>query len=148
MDSKTILVVDDEPTVRTLIADMLSGGGHTCITAATGIDAIRIVEADVIHIDLVLTDVRMPGELDGFQLCERVKELRPATEVLLISGYVEPDTATAIAQRGLRVLRKPFRQQQLVEAVDELFRMRYEQRPADPPNVVPLKRPKGGGGES
>jgi DNA-binding NtrC family response regulator len=146
MDSKTILVVDDEPTVRTLIADMLAASGHTCITAATGIDAIRIVEADVIHIDLVLSDVMMPGELDGFQLAERVKELKPDAEVLLISGYVEPDTAAAIARRGIRVLRKPFRQQHLVDAVDQLFRARDQRRPADPTNIVPLKRPKDGNG--
>jgi DNA-binding NtrC family response regulator len=116
---RTILVVDDEPTVRALIADVLSTGGHTCISAANGIDALRIIEADFIRIDLLLSDVMMPGEVNGFHLARRAQEIDPETRVLLISGYVDPTMAEAIATQGFRVIAKPFRQHQLLDTVNE-----------------------------
>jgi CheY-like chemotaxis protein len=144
-EKKTILVVDDEPTVRALIADVLSMGGYTCINAANGADALRIVEADVVHFDLVLSDVRMPGDVSGFQLANRVRELCPDTRVLLISGYVEPKIAETIAQEGLRVIPKPFRQHQLLDAVNAEFAEagRAADDAAQEPKVIRLDPAKG-----
>jgi DNA-binding NtrC family response regulator len=116
---RTILVVDDEPTVRALIADVLQAGGHTCITAANGLDALRIIEADFIRVDLLLSDVMMPGEVNGFHLARRAQEIDPETRILLISGYVDPKMAEAITSQGFRVIAKPFRQHQLLDAVNE-----------------------------
>jgi DNA-binding NtrC family response regulator len=119
-DRHTILIVEDDATVRSLLADMLSDT-YIAITAATGVDALRLIEADVIRFDLVLSDVIMPGEVDGLQLLNRLRDLQPETPVLLISAFVEDATAHAIAERGIRVLKKPFRHDQLLAAIREVL---------------------------
>jgi DNA-binding NtrC family response regulator len=140
-DKRTILIVEDDATVRSLLADMLSGL-FTPVTAATGVDALRLIEADVIRFDLVLSDVMMPGEVSGLQLIDRMRVLDPQTPVLLISGDLDAASAQTISDRGIRLLRKPFRQQQLLDAIEEALKPGSEEAHDD--NVVRLasERPR------
>jgi CheY-like chemotaxis protein len=82
----TLLVVDDDLLVREPIADYLREVGYEVLEAGDAHEAISVVDhAD--HVDLVFSDVRMPGELDGVGLARWVRAHRPDVAVLLTSGY-------------------------------------------------------------
>lgn len=136
MDKKPIiLVVDDESTLRSILADMLATNGYACITAANGVDAVRILETEVVPIDLLVSDVRMPGTLNGVELADKVRARRPDAGIILISGYPTDALEREIRVRGYRLLEKPFRQYQLEAAVREELG-----RGAPGATVVALKR--------
>jgi len=140
MDKKPIiLVVDDESTLRSILADMLATNGYACITAANGVDAARIIETDLVPIDLLVTDVRMPGTLNGVQLADKVRARRPGAGIILISGYATDALEREIRAKGYRLLEKPFRQFQLEAAVQE------ELAQVSGATVIPLKRERDGG---
>ncbi len=141
---ETVLVVDDEPTVRSVLAGLLSGLGYRCIVAANAVDAVLIIEANLFTLDLLVTDIRMPGELDGVDLANMVRERQPDVAVLLITGYAAAATMKRAAGSGYRVLEKPFRHTQLQAAVAE----ELSKRPRSPAagedgrgaSVVPIGR--------
>lgn len=107
------MVVDDDPHVRTIVAEFLAGSGYHVLEADGGREALRIL-ADTPTVRLIITDVRMP-DISGLELAETATYARADLKIILISGYF-------VSRRvGLRVLRKPFRMQELAEAVrDEL----------------------------
>jgi len=118
---------------------MLATNGYACITAANGVDAVRIIDTDLVPIDLLVTDVRMPGTLNGLQLADKVRARRPYAGIILISGYATDAVEREIRAKGYRLLEKPFRQFQLEAAVaEELAR-------APGATVIPLKREREGG---
>ena len=88
---QTVLVVDDEPTVRMLVIETLQDLGYTALEAANGTAALTILESPV-RIDLLVTDVGLPG-LDGRQLAEAARVVRPDLRILFITGYAH----TAVA---------------------------------------------------
>jgi DNA-binding NtrC family response regulator len=90
---QTVLIVDDEPAIRGFLYDYLSQCGFNPLTAASGDEAIELLEKDI-TIDLVFSDVRMPGKLDGFGLAHWVMEHRPGLPVLLASGDLGKVNAT------------------------------------------------------
>ena len=93
-ESPRVLVVEDEFLIRILVADHLRDAGFTVIEAFNADEAIAILTAGV-AIDLVFTDVRMPGAVDGIALLEFVKRTRPDVPVLITSGHLEPARAYA-----------------------------------------------------
>jgi len=107
----TIVVVDDDPEVREIVAEFLTDSGHHILQAADGQEALRIL-ANTPDVDLVITDVRMP-DISGIDLAEMVTRNRDTPKVILISGYF---VAEHVARR---VLHKPFRMQELEQAVRE-----------------------------
>ena len=108
------LLVDDEASVRTTCADMLSELGYEVIEAASGEEAVQLLEGCP-EFDLLITDHIMPG-MTGVELAQTVQYWRPGIPTLLISGYAE---AKGIAA-GLPHLTKPFRQSQLAAKVSEV----------------------------
>lgn len=82
----TILVVDDEVLIRMSVSDFLQECGNKVLEAGTAAEAIKMLEANTIVIDLVFSDVRMPGQMDGFGLARWVREHRPGLPVILASG--------------------------------------------------------------
>lgn len=82
----TVLVVEDEALLRMTLADHLKDCGFFVIEACDAQEAIEILEA-VVEIDVVLTDVKMPGEIDGFGLAKWIRENRPHLAVFVASGY-------------------------------------------------------------
>jgi DNA-binding response OmpR family regulator len=112
-------VVDDEPAIRSFIADALRASGYDVIVAANGRDALAAVYADTLTPALLLTDIEMPG-MNGIELAARLCADRPATRVVLMTGR-EASAGRAREREGLvqGVLLKPFGIAELLEAVLE-----------------------------
>ena len=117
---KTILLVDDEPQVRELISALLRDLGHHCIEAHDGPGGLRVLGAPTPVIDLLITDVGLPG-LDGRQLAVQARALRPQLKVLFITGYASDAVFDLDAMPGSALLNKPFNLVELAARVDQLL---------------------------
>lgn len=113
----TILLVEDDPGVRRLAHILLQNAGYTVVEARDGVEALAISRALTGEVDLLLTDVVMPG-MSGPELARVLMAERPGLDVVLMSGYTA-DLLGSIdsPDAGLRLLRKPFMQSSLVRAV-------------------------------
>jgi CheY-like chemotaxis protein len=113
-----ILVADDEPFILQYIERVLQLANYGVITAATVEDAWKILEQRQSEIELVLTDIVMPGPVDGLELAEKIHQLVPGLPVLFITGALsESDPRAAVMVEKQLLLRKPFFPKQLVEFV-------------------------------
>jgi CheY-like chemotaxis protein len=116
---ETILLVDDEETVRRFSARVLSKEGFRVLSAGSGHDALHAAHATAHAIDLLLTDVMMPG-MNGCQLAEILLARHPSLRVLFMSGYAENVLATNVGLvPGAAFLSKPFKPKALVTKVRE-----------------------------
>ena len=97
--SETILVVEDQDELRSLICEVLEDAGHTVLAAANGLEALARAESHGGAVDLLLTDVVMPG-MNGRELAERLTALRPGLRVLFVSGYATRRHREARRSRG------------------------------------------------
>jgi len=105
---ETVLVVDDEQTVRMLITDVLEELGYAAIEAEDGNAGLKILESKR-HIDLLITDVGLPGGMNGRQLADAGVLLRPGLKILFITGYAENAViGDGHLKPGMHVLTKPF----------------------------------------
>ena len=111
---ETVLVVEDEQSVRELVAQVLGICGYRVLTAAGGEEALLIVSAQPDPIHLLLTDVAMPG-MSGPQLAEELRRRRPEIAVQYMSGYADHAAGRGRVDAGY--LRKPFRTEELARAV-------------------------------
>lgn len=119
--AKTVLVVDDEPSVLRVASKVLRRDGYEILEALGGEEALRIADGHDGTIDLLLTDVVMPG-LGGRELGERFRELHPGTALLFMSGYTEDE----VLLQGIRVaevnyISKPFTVAGLRDKVREVL---------------------------
>lgn len=114
---ETVLVAEDSDAVREVTRELLEALGYTVMTAARGEEALQVARTHPGPIDLLLTDVVMPG-IRGARLAERLLAARPEVRVLFMSGYGNGVAPGVIGERG-RVLRKPFDQDRLARAVRE-----------------------------
>jgi CheY-like chemotaxis protein len=89
-DHETILVVEDEVLLRIILADELRAQGYAVIEATNASEAISVLQSSM-RIDLVLTDIRMPGDLDGLGLARMMRSEYPLVKVVMASGR-KPDT--------------------------------------------------------
>jgi CheY-like chemotaxis protein len=116
---RTMLVVDDEPGILDLIHRVLRHAGYNVITSRSGDDAWEVIERSQPELDLVLTDIVMPGSMDGFTLADNASRKFPQLPVLLMTGAVPENDHKAAAMAGKRLLlRKPFSTKALVEFID------------------------------
>lgn len=113
---RTILLVDDEMLVRLGTAHMLQDIGYTVVEAASGRQALQILEGDT-PVDALVTDYAMP-DMTGDKLAQRALELRPHIKMLLVTGYASTDQELAMP---LPRLEKPFGQEELDQAIGALF---------------------------
>ena len=113
-----VLVVEDEIFVRWAVTEALRDVGYQVIEAASGDEAVSVLRSGA-PIDLVFSDVRMPGTVDGLALLELVRAEKPTIPVLITSGHSEPGP---VLERGaVHFLRKPYEISALIELVgDEL----------------------------
>ncbi|NIE78384.1 response regulator [Pantoea sp. Ap-967] len=119
--SEAILIVDDEPSVRMLLNDALAGLGYGLMEAADSLAAMQILRSGV-KIDLLITDVGLPGGMNGRQLADAGRELRPGLRTLFITGYaVNAAIGHGHLPAGMRVLTKPFALEALVGQVREML---------------------------
>ncbi|WP_428483580.1 ATP-binding protein [Rhodopila sp.] len=106
--NETVLVVDDEPTVRMLVAEVLEELGYATIEAADGPSGLQIVLSEA-RIDLLITDVGLPGGLNGRQLADAARHRRPDLKILFITGYADnAAVGKGVLERGMQVMTKPF----------------------------------------
>ena len=114
---ETILVAEDEPALRDLACRILTGAGYQVLAADNGAAALELAQAHHGQIDLLLTDVIMPGIL-GKELAERLHAQDPAVPVLFMSGYAQPILASrGTLDPGVMLIEKPFGKTELLAAV-------------------------------
>ena len=116
----TVLIVEDEPALRELVAVILDSEGYAVLQACDGGDAIGVAERYRGGIDLLVTDVVMP-RLSGPELAQQLRSLRPGLEVLYMSGYNDSQLVTrGLEQADVNLLAKPFTPDELAEQVAQL----------------------------
>lgn len=113
-----VLLVDDEPAIRLLARRALEGAGHEVQVAEDAEAALDAIAAGFAP-DVVVSDVTMPGDMDGIGLARALRDERPGLPVILVSGYSEGTVGEGLAGLGIRFLEKPFRMAELVAAVGE-----------------------------
>lgn len=118
---ETVLLVDDDAQLRGIVARMLEGRGYRVVRASGGEEALRLANGDNGRIDLVLSDLMMPG-LGGRDLVGRVRELQPTASVLYMSGYTD-DAAVrrGVLDQSAAFIEKPFSSDELAGRVRELI---------------------------
>ena len=105
---ETVLVVDDEATIRHLIDEVLDEQGYTVIGAADGAAGLKVLQSSA-RIDLLITDVGLPGGMNGRQVADAARALRPGLRVLFITGYAEnAAVGNGHLEPGMELLTKPF----------------------------------------
>lgn len=120
--SETILLVEDEETVRDLAGRILAECGYTVLTARQGREALLLSQGYRAEIHLLLTDMLMPGGLNGRQLAEQLLSLRPQLKVLYMSGYADNIIAHHDAQAaGMAFLYKPFTPEVLTQQIRQVL---------------------------
>ncbi|QNI34368.1 response regulator [Alloacidobacterium dinghuense] len=116
MASERILVVDDEPYVRTVIAAMLEKAHYRPVLASNGLEAMERLQTDPPY-DLVLSDIMMDG-LDGMSLLERLREVQPETPMVMVTAIHDVGVAISAIRKGAYdYLLKPFEKEQLLATV-------------------------------
>jgi DNA-binding NtrC family response regulator len=111
---RRILVVEDELLIRLLVSDELRAAGFEVIEAADADEAVTLLRS-LVPIDLIISDVRMPGSIDGLGLLAVVRESFPTLPVIITSGHLE--SRLAIADGAARFLAKPYGMNAVVDAV-------------------------------
>jgi CheY-like chemotaxis protein len=114
--NERILLVEDEPHVRRFVSNQLSGLGYSVLEAEAGAPALEILRTEQEKIDLLFTDLIMPGGMSGFDLVKHAREFLPALKVLLTTGYAA-ETDTMLADVKEVILKKPYKKQQLAQAL-------------------------------
>jgi CheY-like chemotaxis protein len=122
--AETILVVDDDVLVRSVARKALESKGYTVLQAASGQEALEVCARDPQAVDLVLSDVVIPG-INGLELTRRIRECHPNIRVLLMSGYAERAVVGEEPADRLLFLSKPFTAERLVGKVREAIEARW-----------------------
>jgi CheY-like chemotaxis protein len=117
-DKKTIMVVEDEPTLRALVRKVLERGGYTVIESSSGLAALELWGKSKPHIDLLLTDMVMPDGISGLQLADKLKAQNPGLKVIFTTGYSSELMGKDFEiKEGVNFLQKPYPPQKLVQTV-------------------------------
>ena len=126
--STTILLVEDESSLRKLTGNTLKEAGYKVLEAGEAFQAMELAKEFDGTIDLLLTDVVMPG-LSGRELAEKLRPERPEMRVLYISGYTDGAVAThGVLESGITILRKPFTRAQLLRNFEEILAKKQNER--------------------
>ena len=105
---ESVLVIDDEPTIRMLIVDVLEEAGYSVIEANDGPAGLKVLQSDA-RVDLLITDVGLPGGMNGRQVADAGRVLRAGLKVLFITGYAENAVVgNGHLDSGMQVITKPF----------------------------------------
>jgi len=118
---ETVLVVDDEPTVRMLVTEVLEDLGYAAIEAADGAAGLRVLQSEV-RIDLLVTDVGLPGGMNGRQVADAARVARPELKVLFITGYAENAVLShGHLEPGMHIMSKPFAMEAIATRIKNLI---------------------------
>jgi two-component system cell cycle sensor histidine kinase/response regulator CckA len=117
----TILVVDDEETVRAVARKILTKKGFTVLTAEDGRAGLKIYQENPDNIDLVILDITMP-HMGGEETYSEMRKIRPNVRVLISSGYNEEEATAKFSGKGLAgFIQKPYRLTELIEKLNALL---------------------------
>ena len=118
---ETVLVIDDEPTVRMLMREALEEGGYSVLEAADGPSGLRTLRTEV-RIDLLVTDVGLPGGMNGRQVADAARISRSELKVLFVTGYAENAVVgNGHLDAGMHVIAKPFNMSEFANKVREMI---------------------------
>ena len=118
---ETVLLIDDDPTVRLLLVDLLQDAGYRVLEAPDGPAGLKILQSDT-RLDLLVTDVGLPGGMNGRQVADAGRVLRPSLKVLFITGYAENAViGNGHLEPGMQVITKPFPIEALANKVREMI---------------------------
>lgn len=115
-----VLVVEDDPLIQELLADALEEGGFEINVASTGEQAAQMLEAEAAGYRALITDVNLPGQLTGWNVAKRARELTEELPVIYITGASAHDWASSGVPKSILVV-KPFAPAQVVTAVSQLL---------------------------
>ena len=113
--------IDDEPTVRALMADVLTEAGYRVLDADDGPSGLAVLQSSA-RIDLLVTDVGLPGGMNGRQVADAARAIRPGLRVLFVTGYAEnAAVGNGHLDPGMEVITKPFPMASLTSKVAEML---------------------------
>ena len=119
--NQTVLLVEDEVAIRRLVSEILSEAGYRILEAATGPAGVKLLQSRE-HIDLLITDVGLPGGLNGRQVADAGRAVRPGLKILFVTGYAANAAVGAgHLDEGMEVLTKPFNILELERRVHDLL---------------------------
>jgi len=134
-ERSSVLIVEDEPTVRALAVSILDDIGYSTLSAANAREAMALLETET-SVDILFTDVNIPDgpdALDGLALAQAARELRPDLHVLYTTGGGRTDGMAALFVDGAGFLQKPYARGQLLNALDALLSLLPNSCDADAP---------------
>jgi CheY-like chemotaxis protein len=115
MTQRVSLIVDDEPAIRAYLREILRTCGFGSVEAGTAIEALRILHKLDGQIDLLITDIQMPGDMDGLDLAYSARNSFPNLPVILMSGYADKSPG------AFMLIVKPFMPAVIVEAINQVI---------------------------
>ena len=120
-NGETVLVIDDEPIVRMLIVEVVEEAGYTALEAGDGPSGLEIINSGV-RVDLLVTDVGLPGGMNGRQVADAARVARPDLKVLFVTGYAENAVVSGgHLEPGMAVMTKPFAMTELATTITEMI---------------------------
>jgi len=120
MTDRICLIVDDEPSIRTYLRAILEREGIQSLEADSAAQALRIIQELGGRLDLVVCDIKMPGEMDGIDLAYSVRNQFPSVPVILISGYGDLESVRQAAA-DFEFIQKPFVPKTILMAVKKMI---------------------------
>ncbi|HEY4611780.1 MAG TPA: response regulator, partial [Bacteroidota bacterium] len=116
----TILVVEDEPVLRSLMTSLLETYGYRVLVAEDGIKAVSVFEQAKDEIALVISDLGLPG-ISGYESIQRLRALRPEVPFVLVSGFFDPELQEHIEHSGIKAfIQKPFVPERILRTISQL----------------------------
>ena len=120
-DASTVLIVDDEPDVRRLVSEALKDAGYNTIQASDGASGVAVLKSDT-RIDFLITDIGLPGGMNGRQVATAAREWRGEIKVLFITGYAEPAILSGcLLDENMQLMTKPFEMAALAGKVGSMI---------------------------
>jgi CheY-like chemotaxis protein len=116
----TFLVVEDEVLIRLVIADYLRECGYKVYEAVNAQEAIAMLQSPEVAVDIVFSDVQMPGDMDGFALSRWIRANKPGVQVILTSGVERSANIAATLCEAGPLLEKPYPSQDVVDRIKQL----------------------------
>jgi len=131
---ETVLIIDDEATIRMVAMEVLQENGYQVIEAEDGATGLKILQSERTRVDLLISDVGLPGGMNGRQVADAARTMRPALKVLFITGYAENAVVgNGLLDSGMAIITKPFEMAAFVNKVRELIdEFPVGPRPGDP----------------
>jgi CheY-like chemotaxis protein len=120
LDGEAVLIVDDDPAVRMLVAEVLEQLGYAAIEAGDGHSALKVLQSNA-RVDLLITDVGLPGGMNGRQIADAARVRRPELKVLFITGYAENAVMrNGYLEPGMQIMIKPFTMEALATRIQDV----------------------------